>query len=86
MSRIDWYIKENELFISLMRFYTIEDAILFTEQIISKSHDTNEIFKKYIFMFENGKFKGPNFKKKNNKTCTIELSSVETSKVLKKRR
>ena len=98
MSRIElnhWYMKENELSISLMRFYTkikilkndqtiyyqlyvkgnedkeltfnfytIEDAILFTEQTIAKSHDTNEILQKYISMFKNEKFKSSYSKKK----------------------
>ena len=98
MSRIElnhWYIKDNELSISLMKFYTkikilkndqiiyyqlyvkgnedkeltfnfytIEDAILFTEQAIAKSHDTDEILGKYISMFENEKFKSPYSKKK----------------------
>ena len=98
MSRIElnhWYIKDNELSISLMKFYTkikilkndqiiyyqlyvkgnedkeltfnfytIEDAILFTERIVAESHDTNEILEKYISMFENEKFKGPYSKKK----------------------
>ena len=98
MSRIElnhWYIKDNELSISLMKFYTkikilkndqtiyyqlyvkgnedkeltfnfytIEDAILFTERIVAESHDTNEILEKYISMFENEKFMGPYSKKK----------------------
>ena len=80
MSRIElnhWYVRDNELSISLMsfytrieilennqtiyyrlyakdndhkeltfNFYTIEDAILFTEQIIAKSHDMNEVLEK----------------------------------------
>ena len=98
MNRIElnhWYMKENELSISLMRFYTkikilkndqtiyyqlyvkgnkdkdlifnfytIEDAILFTEQVIAKSRDTDEVLEKYVSMFENEKFKNPYSKKK----------------------
>ena len=98
MSKIElnhWYMKDNELSISLMSFYTkikilkndqtiyyqldvkgnddkdltfnfyaIEDAILFTEQIIAKSHNTDEVLKKYILMFENEKFKNPYSKNK----------------------
>lgn len=90
-----WYMNENELSISLMRFYTkikilknnqtvyyqlyingkdnkeltlnfytIEDAILFTEQIIAKSCNTNEILEKYNLMFENKVFINPYSKKR----------------------
>ncbi len=48
----------------IFNFYTIEDAILFTEQVIAKSHNTYEIFEKYNEMFENEKFKNPYSKKK----------------------
>lgn len=37
-------------------FYTIEDAIFFTEQIIAHSYDIDEILKKYVSMFENNVF------------------------------
>ena len=57
-------VKENEEKELTFNFYTIEDAILFTEQIIAKSHDTNEILEKYISMFKSEKFKIPYSKKK----------------------
>ena len=58
------YVEGNQDKGLTFNFYTIEDAILFTEQIIAKSHDTNEILEKYISMFENEKFKSPYSKKK----------------------
>lgn len=108
MSRIElnhWYMKENELLISLMRFYvkikilkndktiyyqllvkesegkdltfnfyTIEDAISFTEQTINKCQNTDEVFEKYTFMFENKMFHCLYPKKTTDKTSRIELT------------
>ena len=82
-----WYIKENELLISLTRFfakikilnnnetiyfklfindgenkevvlnfYTIEDVVFFTEQIVNKCININEIYEKYNLMFESKNF------------------------------
>ena len=45
-------------------FYTIEDAISFTEQIVAKSCDTNEMLEKYISMFKNEEFKKTYSKRK----------------------
>ena len=90
-----WYVKENELSISLMKFYvnikiskndefiyyqlsiiensntelvfnfyTIEDAISFTEQVVANSFDINEVREKYILMFENNSFSNPYERKK----------------------
>ena len=89
MARIElnhWFINNNELSISLIRFYisikvlksnqsiycrlyikgnddedlildfcTIEDALLFTEKVINKCCDLNEVLEKYNLMFSNEK-------------------------------
>ena len=88
-----WFLKENEISISLMRFharisilknnqfiyfqtiineedneltfnfYSIEDAISFVEQEVTKSKNTDEIIEKYILKFESGKYGKPLSKK-----------------------
>ncbi len=83
-----WYLDENELSISLMRFhisieichngdnlfyrlriidenrkelifnmYTLEDAIWFSEAVINKCMDIDEIIDNYRMNFEQNKFK-----------------------------
>lgn len=116
MNRIEldhWYMKENELSISLMKFhakirilknsqmiyyelnikgednlltfnfYSIEDAISFTEQIVAKSHDTKEVLEKYNLMFEKEQFKSPFLvEKDNNEESTIQLTPDEVDQAL----
>ena len=116
MTRIElnhWSMENNELSISLMRFYakikilkndqtiyfqlfvkghdekeltfnfyTIEDAISFTEQIINKSKDSDEVLEKYTSMFENDIFYSPFQKTKNNETNTIELTPNEVDQAI----
>ena len=93
-----WYVNENTLSISLIRFYveikvlkndytlyyllrvkgeenkemtftfyTIEEALSFTEKIVAKSYDINEVFEKYILMFERENSKAFPLKKKKTK-------------------
>ena len=57
------FVKDNEDKTLSFNFYTLEDAILFTEKIIYLSHDTNEVLEKYILLFENKEFNGPNSNK-----------------------
>lgn len=91
MERIElnnWYIKGNELSISLAKFavkimilkndlaiyyqvhvygdielifnfYSIEDAISFTEHVVANSFDADEICDNYISMHANGEFAKP---------------------------
>ena len=40
-------------------FYTLEDAIKFTEDVINKCYTTSEIVEQYQIMFKNNKFKRP---------------------------
>ena len=95
----NWYIKDNELWISLinfhviikivknegynsfiyfrteikdnnysdlvLHFYSLEDAISFTENTVSKAKDNTEVLDTYRNLFQEGKFKNiPNHKKK----------------------
>ena len=53
-------------------FYTIEDAISFTEQVINKSKNSNEVLEKYTLMFENNMIYSP-----FPKTKKIELTPDE---------
>ena len=90
-----WYVNENTLSISLMRFYveikilkndytlyyllhvkgeenremtftfyTIEEALFFTEEFVAKSYSINEVFEKYISTFENKNFQRFHLSKK----------------------
>ena len=58
------YIKGDKTL--TFNFDTIEDAITFTEQIVNKCHDTDEVVEKYISMFENGKFVIKTYRKKKS--------------------
>lgn len=51
----------------LFNFYTIEDAIRFTEQVVSKCDNTLEVINNYNLMFNNGEFENPYSKKKIKK-------------------
>lgn len=107
MKRIEknhWYIKENKLDISLMKFYvsieitkndknvfyrltvtdeemqelvfnfyTLEDAIFFTEDIISKCFTTKEVIEKYQELYSQKKFKSPLTSMEKEKKDTITL-------------
>lgn len=99
-----WYIKDNELSISLMRhhvsirilrndknifyqlvvidsnresllfnFYTLEDAVRFTEDNISKCMDNKEILKQYKELFYNEQFA-------NIDGLRVEKDKIELSK------
>ena len=37
---------------TLFIFYTLEDAIFFTEQVVTKCSNINEIYEKYTLMFD----------------------------------
>ena len=47
-----------------VNFYTIEDAISFTEKVVANCKDTGEVANSYKTMYEYGKFKSP-YPKKN---------------------
>lgn len=99
IERNNWYIKDNEIWISLMNFhviikilknegynsfiyyrteikdnnyselvfhfYSLEDAISFTENIVGKANNNTEVLDAYKALFQEGKFKNiPNHKKK----------------------
>ena len=51
----------------VFNFYTLEDAIAFTEQTIAKSRTNEEILNKYVDQFESDRFKSPISKFKDNK-------------------
>lgn len=102
IKRNNWFVKDNELWISLMNFhvkikivkndgynsfiyyrteikdknysdlvfhfYSLEDAISFTENIVNKSNNNSEVFDSYKALFQEGRFKNiPNSKKKTLK-------------------
>ncbi len=48
----------------IFNFYTIEDAICFTEQVVNKCNANAEIIKKYKSMYDNGEFENAYSKKK----------------------
>lgn len=108
-----WYVEENELRISLMRFYVqikvlknektvyyqlfvkdsddreltinfyaLEDAISFTEQVVNKSEDSNEVLEKYTLMFGSDIFYSPFPKTKNAETSIIELTIDEVDEAI----
>ena len=58
------YIKGENKDELLFNFYTIEDAICFTEQVVNKCDDTIEIMEKYKLMYNNGEFEKVYTKKK----------------------
>jgi hypothetical protein len=59
----------------IFNFYTLEDAISFTEDVISKCYDNKEIVNNYISMFNNNDLSDINgLKVKDEK---IELSKIE---------
>ena len=117
MSRIElnhWFVKDNQISISLMRFYvrinilknsdtiyyqltvinsnreevtinfyTIEDAITFTEQIINKCNNNEEIINKYKMMFANNEFASPYKKEeKESDKSIITLSPDEVDEAI----
>lgn len=51
----------------VFNFYTLEDAIAFTEKTVAKSRKNDEILDKYVEQFENDKFKSPISRFKDNK-------------------
>ena len=67
------YIKAHDNEELVFNFYTIEDAISFTEQIVNKCNDSSEVVKNYELMFNNGEFEKTSSKKKiKNKRCNNE--------------
>ena len=71
------FVKGNDEKELTFNFYTIEDAISFTEQVINKSKDSNEVLEKYTLMFENNMFYSPFLKTKK-----IELTPDEVDEAI----
>lgn len=117
MERINldhWFVKDNKLSISLMRFYvsidihhnsrsiyhqlkvidgnrdslvfnfyTLEDALAFTENLINKCNTLNEVIAKYEEQFEQNKFKGPRVEQQDDpKKGTITLTAEEVDEAI----
>ena len=76
------YVKGNDNKELTFNFYTIEDAISFTEQIIAKSHDINEVLEKYIIKFENEKLNNSYSNQSNNNTSAINLTPEEVDQAI----
>ncbi len=64
-------------------FYSLEDAVSFTENVINKCENKQQILDKYIEMFENNQFKSP-FKEKKEKdeNSTITLTPDEVDEAI----
>ena len=63
--------KENRI-ILVFKFYTLSDAIQFTEEIIKESIETSEIVEQYNNRFKNGKYTQTRCIRKKNQRDQIK--------------
>ena len=61
----------------VFNFYSLEDAVSFTENTINHCHDYKEVVDQYVEMFDQDKFKSPGVKKDSDDSITLFPDDVD---------